>query len=275
MKRLSLILFVALAGFLALGNSRAQAVTVLDLTDGTLSGFIDSALFSLTDQTGSGSGNIKAFVQIDGGVVEEAYNTTVNNVFDNKSDDTHNHEIILASVPLVTIGGIDYREFLLDIGEPGDADKKLLSLDEIQLFVSDTANQFVGTKTGGIVDLAANPPVPLYQLDAGGDHAILLDSTLAGGQGQQDMFAYVPDSLFPGAGTQFVYLYSRFGEQPGAINEGSFEEWAVRVVDNPPCEQTRTCGGNGGTVPEPSSLLLMGSGFLGAFRFRSFRKLRA
>ena len=271
MKRPSLILFVALVGFLAMGNSHAQAV-VLDLTGLTTEGFINSALFSRTNKTGSGTGNIDAFVQIDGPAIDEkAYDTTVNGVFNNKNSNTFNHAITLSQVPFVTINGINYREFLLDIDEPGNTDS-FLTIDEIQIFVSNTANQSTTSIVSGILQLSANSPAPLYRLDAGGNNTIRLDSTLAGGQGQDDMFAYIPDSAFPGSGTQFVYLFSRFGGDlsgtTGNRNQGGFEEWAVRVVANPPCQQTRTCP----VIPEPGSLFLMGSGLLGAFRFRSLKR---
>ena len=266
---------MALLLFLLAGASSAQAITLDLITD--TEGFINGALFTLTDESGSGSGALPSFVRLSGGGIVEGYNTTVGGVFDNTNDATHNHEITLAEIPLLTIDGTDYREFLLDINEPGQGNPdRVLSLDEIQIFVSDIANQSTESFSGAIVDLTANPPKPLYRLDAGTDSLIKLDASIsAGGSGQTNMFAYIPDSLFPGTGSQFVYLYSHFGGLGGNFaNHGGFEEWALRVVENPPCEQLRPeegCDGDGGEpIPEPSSLLLIGSG-LGLLALRRKR----
>jgi len=82
-------------------------------------------------------------------------------------------------------------------------------------------------------------------MDAGGDSYIKLNYGLNTGSGSGDMFAYIRTSLFTG-GT-YVYLYSQFGSN--FANNDGYEEWgAVRGT---------------AAVPEPASLLLMGSGLMG------------
>ena len=234
-----LFVFAVSAAVLSLGVSSAQAV-VLDLTGATSEGFINSALFSRLNKAGSGTGNIEAFVQVENNPTEHAYNTTVNNVLDNKNSDQHNHELLLSAVPLVLVNNVLYREFLLDLAEPGDDNQQFISLDEIQILLSTTPNQSFETFTGPLVDISGTL---VYRLDANADSHILLDSTLAGGQGQRDMFAYIPANLFTGANTQYVYLYSRFGDT--VATSGAFEEWAVRVGVGDPSTNP--------VVPEPAS----------------------
>jgi hypothetical protein len=59
---------------------------------------------------------------------------------------------------------------------------------------------------------------------------VRLDYSLNSGSGQGDMFLLVPVSAFGATGAnEFVYLYSRFGENNANTNNAGFEEWAVVV----------------------------------------------
>lgn len=242
--RLALGFAVAL---LASATAHAVVVDLATSTDGntpdTLSGNIGQGLFVWTDAQPTGTGFIDSFVQVQAqgnATTELGYNTTVNNVFDNGSTDQFNHELLVSDVPIVNIDGVDYRQFLLDINESLGQDGEFISLDDVQLFLSNTPNQSVETFTGGVLDL--QDATLIYQF--GADDRVELNAALNSGSGSGDMFMYIPDSLFVG-GLQFVYLHSSFGD-PNGVDAG-FEEWAVVRRD-------------GDVIPEPASLSLLGLG---------------
>ena len=222
----------------------AYAIT-LDLTSAGASGSINGAYFQQVGPQPTGTGFIDSFVEIISNAdIVDAYNTTVNDVLDNGSSDEFNHELLVSELPIVALNGGLYYQFLLDIDQSGS--EPFLSLDEIQIFVSNTPNQSVDTFTGGILNLADATPV--YRLDAGGDNWIWLDYSLNSGSGSGDMFMYVPTSLITGG--DYVYLYSRFGENYEA-NDG-FEEWAI-------------IAGQECVIPEPATMVLMITGLAGIF----------
>jgi hypothetical protein len=199
------------------------AATTLYLTTVGSSGYIGDAYFEWVDEGSTGTGVIDSFVRMGTNAsIEQGYNTDGPLEFDTKAS-THTHSLLLSSVPIVQIDGVDYREFLLDIGEPGSA--SLLSLDTIEIYLADSGS-LTGYPTFG------GSATKVYDLDlnAGGDSWIILDSNLNSGNGWGDMFAYIPNSVFTGG--DYVYLYSRFGEHEA--QSGSFEEWAVRLGVAPP-----------------------------------------
>ena len=246
---LSLVFLVACFGL----AKEAQA-TVVDLTTGG-SGLVNSAFFAWTDlnQTAVGTGIVDPFVRIEGAGnsnTEQGYNTDGRPVEFNEKTDFHTHSLLLSSVPIVTLNGIQYREFLLDINEPGGP-STFLSLDKIQIFLN--ASPLVHG-AGGLTSLGA----PIFNLDVGpdGDSVINLKGSLNAGSGKGDMFAYIPSSLF-GTEDKYVYLYSHFGT-PFSSDSG-FEEWAI-------CHVAGGCTSFTTTIPEPSSLGLLGIGLLGLLK---------
>jgi len=241
---------VALLGAgIMLVAKQADAVT-LDCTAGCTEQTLADAVFSTTAVQPAGTGAFESFVQIQNNDIESGYNTTVNNVFDNKSDDPSNHELLLSVVPTADINGTIYREFLLDVNEA--ISTPTISLDKLQLYLSDTPNQSTTT----LSDLGAL----VYDLDASSDNSVLINAGfISGGSGASDLYVYIPETLFTAARASvtstdpYVYLFSQFG-----LADAGFEEWGVRTP--------RDNGNPGGGVPEPATvgLTLLGIGALAA-----------
>ncbi len=200
---------------------------MVDLTTRGAEGVLNDALFRQCDAQPTGTGVIRSFVRLqppNGTVsVEQGYNTDARPVeLDAHPNANFNRSLRLADVPRVVVNGVTYREFLLDINQQGT--RPLLSLDELRVYVGGSPN--LTGYNASLRQLAGLDPV--YDLDAGGDNWVKLNYRLNSGSGSGDMFALVPDRLFPGGSADsYVYLYSKFGLQYGA-NAG-FEEWAVRT----------------------------------------------
>jgi hypothetical protein len=186
---------------------------MIDLTTAGATDTINGALFQQVDAASTGTGLIQSFVRIQANGEEAGYNTDYRGVeFDELTSATFTHSLSLSDVPIVELGGISYREFLLDINENNGGDNELLSLDVLEIYTA---------STGSLTDYAGGWGTPDYEMGAG--NSILLDYSLNTGSGSGDMYAYIPDSLFTGG--PYVYLYSKFS---GA--DAGPEEWAVRMV---------------------------------------------
>jgi hypothetical protein len=192
---------------------------------------VNGAIFSQYSPSGStGTGTIESFVRIQtqnaNSTTEHGYNTSGRPLrYDENTSPTFTRDLSLGSVPLVNIGGTNYREFLLDVNEPNNETPSPVNLDRVHIFLSTAGGLRPTYSTGSGLTQAGFTFTSVYQMDGNEDNTVIIDDKLNAGSGKGDMLLYVPDSLFASGGS-YVYFYSQFSEAAGG-----FEEWAVRTPE--------------------------------------------
>jgi hypothetical protein len=258
MKFISRPLYAAVAASaLYLSASTATASTV-DLTTGAGStATINGATYAFGTSLG-GTGVIQSFLRIQANGTEQGYNTTVTKnsllPFDEKFG-SFTRNIQLNQIPVITLANVPHFQFILDVNESSGSENAFISLDQIQIYTSPIASQ----NTTNLASLGTLR----YDMDAGADSHVRLDSRLSHGSGTTDMSLYVPTSFFTGAApTDYLYFYSLFGAQGNIAGRNyatsaGFEEWAVHTTTDSVY------------IPEPATLSLFFLASLFATRSRS------
>jgi uncharacterized repeat protein (TIGR01451 family) len=210
-----------------------SSASTVDLTTSGNVGTVNDAVFS-AEQINAGTGSFPAFLSITHNGTESGYNSDFRPVqFNETTNANHNHSLLLANIPIVegdgtggTVEGVLYREFLFDANEPNSGDNPLLSLDRLQIWQEEAGNLTNFNTVTGFAGIHTNHLA--YDLDAGGDHWIAINSNLSSGSGKSDVRVLIPNTFFdPNA--PYVYLYSLFGAQgDGWATGNGNEEWAIR-----------------------------------------------
>jgi hypothetical protein len=180
-------------------------------------------------------GSILSFVRIEDLNSDFVSGMNTSGTLTQDENPTFTHDLATSSVPFVNVAGVDYYEFLLDINQHNS--NPLLSLGRLEVCSSPTGNQSIAATA---TTCAGNN---FYSMDASEQNNVQLNYSFQSGLGQADLFVYIPVPANPAA---FIYLYSDFGIPPPLNNDGP-EEWAVRTTTTSP-------------VPEPASMLLLGTG---------------
>jgi len=244
--------------------------------DGSAGG---AALFSTDEQHPTGTGFIDSFLRIQQNGWEQGYNTSARPIETNpqmtvKTDPNYTRNLTLGEVGIKDIGGVKYREFFLDVNEPAttNGNKNWITLDQLEVYASQTGSlnnyQDNAVANSGPAAGQLSGATKLYDMDTATDQYIQLDYLVKGnGSGSSDMVFYLADSLFTGyKSTDYVYLFSQFGDLKGNVNDkyesqAGFEEWFTKSSIPPPNT----------AVPEPATLLLLGTG-LAAVARRGLRR---
>jgi hypothetical protein len=207
---------------------------VIDLTQAGASGVINGGILIQFTQPSGGSGSLQPFVRLaSNNALEQGYNTDFRPVqFDENSSGSFTHALPIASVPVVIApDGMMYYEFTLNINQSSSPPNNLLSLDDLRLYVTDSATvdptklHAYDSSAHTLQDDANRTYPAKYDLNPNNDgNYAKLDGNLTNGSGVSGMVALIPVGDLGASGSQYVYVYSKFGVH--YANTGGYEQWA-------------------------------------------------
>lgn len=214
---------------------------VLDLTSAGATGAFGGAVFSQFDGRSVDLGEVDTFLRLNANrSTTQGFNTSApRKSFDASSDPRKTHAVKVSDLPSVTVGGVTYRELVLDVKQPHHS--PTVSLDELRLYVSNSPKLTgYNAKSGTLGGLTA-----VYDLDAGGDNWVKLNARLNGSNGRGDALVYVPEASLSGGA--YLYLYSKLGANSsarcGQVDWGYGKKGPLGTPPSPPPTETGSVSG--------------------------------
>jgi PEP-CTERM motif-containing protein len=262
MKIPSCAVLVFAASFVLLG-SPASATSLGVVPDQGCLTASDGVFFCDNDLSSAGTGLIDPFLRTNGGgsfPVTSGWNTdSVKQDWTqfNDADGSHTDALAVGDINTMTIGGVTYWTFLVDVNQNGAFGTDLIDLTHLELFSCSTqtytdlsgCTSFFNLFGGSVTYDSNNRPV------ISDTTWVTFDYRNHSGSGAGDILVFIPTTdSFPT--TNYVAFLDGWGSPPGTNpdNDG-FQEW-INIGEPFVCQDCNP----GSPVPEPTTLLLFGGG---------------
>ena len=216
---------------------------------------VGDATFSKTTPVGSGTGLYDPFLathdsnangQTNDGVAE-GFNNDATGILD--VDASKTSSLKLSDMPIKVIDGVEYYEFRVDLNETNNVAGRIVTLNEFKIYTSTSPATLANFNN--TTDEFGAGFTKVYDLDAGEDRTLILRDDNSG-SGTDDYSVLIKVSAFGDVDptTTYLTLYTNMGRQPGAAEDGGFEEWKTEDVAAS-ITGTKFEDLNGNTVQDP------------------------
>jgi hypothetical protein len=226
-------------------EASATRISLINSSESTCIQGKDACIKKISKDTLTEDEEVYTFLRIEslpGISSTEGYNTDASLVKSQATEKQQlSHSLKLSEVPIVNIGGQDYREFILNISEPGktktNPDLAKIVLEKLEIYLGNAPNL-------GNYPTFNGEASKTFDLD---QNSVLLQD-INSDRGGHDYFVYISNTFFTDSNKgakKYVYLFSKFSDA-----EGRDVEWAVRKLDQASLLPTipAGAGGSGGGI---------------------------